>query len=194
MKIRSLFVVKLGIYVSLRGCKLRRAERTSCAGPMDPSRFSPPRPKRAGSPGTGRPAPLPRPSVKRHHPALSGPRRGRCSNLSCASSRINRQCRHQAYRATFVATLQEPDTLTSLDWITVAKPRSCLKTGFDFMIKYSSYRRTNRTKSNAPTDLLRSLETEYHELQDLRERVRKAEAAAAASVRPRGNGHPQDKD
>jgi hypothetical protein len=62
------------------------------------------------------------------------------------------------------------------------------------MIRYSSNRSTNRTKSNAPTDLPRSLETEYHELQDLRERVRKAEAAAATRVRPRDNGHPQNKD
>jgi len=62
------------------------------------------------------------------------------------------------------------------------------------MIKYSSSRSTNRTKSDALTDLLRSLETEYHELQDLRERVRKAEAAAATRVRPCGNGHPQNKD
>jgi len=48
------------------------------------------------------------------------------------------------------------------------------------MIRYSSYSSTNyRTRSNALTSLLRSLEEEYHALQDLRERVRKAEAAAA---------------
>jgi hypothetical protein len=55
-----------------------------------------------------------------------------------------------------------------------------VKAGFDFMIRYSSYRVTNYpTRSNASTDLLRSLETEYHELKDLREQVRKAEATAA---------------
>lgn len=63
------------------------------------------------------------------------------------------------------------------------------------MIRYSSYRGTNyRTKSNAPTNLLRSLETEYRELQGLRERVRKAEAAAATRLRPRDKGHPQNGD
>jgi hypothetical protein len=63
------------------------------------------------------------------------------------------------------------------------------------MIRYSSYRGTNhRSKSNAPTNLLRSLETEYHELQDLRERVRKAEASAAARRKPRGKGYPQNSD
>jgi hypothetical protein len=47
------------------------------------------------------------------------------------------------------------------------------------MIRYSSYGRTNyRTNPTAPTKLLCSLATEYRELQELRERVRKAEAAA----------------
>ena len=47
------------------------------------------------------------------------------------------------------------------------------------MIRYSSYSGTNyRTNPAAPTKLLYSLETEYRELQDLRERVRKAEAVA----------------
>ena len=62
------------------------------------------------------------------------------------------------------------------------------------MIRYTSNLSTNHTKSNVLTNLLRSLETEYHELQDLRERVRKAEAAAATRVRPRANGHPRNKD
>jgi len=49
----------------------------------------------------------------------------------------------------------------------------------DFMIRYSSYAGTNyRTNPSAPTKLLCSVETEYRELLDLRERVRKAEAAA----------------
>jgi hypothetical protein len=49
------------------------------------------------------------------------------------------------------------------------------------MIRYSSYGGTNhRTNPSAPTKLLCSLETEYRELQDLRERVRMAEAAARA--------------
>jgi hypothetical protein len=90
---------------------------------------------------------------------------------------------------TFVSTLQKPDTLAStFSGSPVAPPRSNrfaadrsrVKAGFDFMIRYSSYRVTNYpTKSNASTDLLRSLETEYHELKELREQVRKAEAAAA---------------
>jgi hypothetical protein len=54
----------------------------------------------------------------------------------------------------------------------------------DFMIRYSSYSLTNyRTNPSAPTELLCSLAKEYRELQDLRERVRKAEAAAASAVR-----------
>jgi hypothetical protein len=49
------------------------------------------------------------------------------------------------------------------------------------MIRYSSYGGTNyRTSPSAPTKLLCSLETEYRELQNLRERVRMAEAAARA--------------
>jgi hypothetical protein len=62
------------------------------------------------------------------------------------------------------------------------------KPGIDFMIRYSSYggtnyrtnptTPTNRTNPITPTKLLCSLATEYRELQDLRERVRKAEAAA----------------
>jgi|SRR5450631_39660 hypothetical protein len=52
------------------------------------------------------------------------------------------------------------------------------KPGIDFMIRYSSYSGTNyRTNPTTPTELLCSLATEYRELQDLRERVRKAEAA-----------------
>jgi hypothetical protein len=43
-----------------------------------------------------------------------------------------------------------------------------------------------RTNPSAPNKLLSSIETEYRELQDLRERVRKAEAAAAKRLRPRG--------
>jgi hypothetical protein len=53
------------------------------------------------------------------------------------------------------------------------------KPGIDFMIRYSSYGGTNyRTNPTTPTKLLCSLATEYRELQDLRERVRKPEAAA----------------
>jgi hypothetical protein len=55
------------------------------------------------------------------------------------------------------------------------------------MIRYSSYRGTNyRTKSDAPTNLRRLIETEYQELQDLRERVKRAETAAAKRLKPRG--------
>jgi hypothetical protein len=52
------------------------------------------------------------------------------------------------------------------------------------MIKYSSYSRTNYpTNLSEPTKLLCSVETEYRELLELRERVRKAEAAAARCLR-----------
>ncbi len=47
------------------------------------------------------------------------------------------------------------------------------------MIRYSSYGSSNyRTNQRAPTELLCPLEKEYRELQDLRERVRMAEAKA----------------
>jgi hypothetical protein len=63
---------------------------------------------------------------------------------------------------------------------TVSGPMVLLeKPGIDFMIRYSSYGGTNyRTNPTTPTKLLCSLATEYRELQDLRERVKKAEAAA----------------
>jgi hypothetical protein len=52
------------------------------------------------------------------------------------------------------------------------------------MIRYSTYRYTNRrTNPSTPTQLLSSLEKEFRELQDLRERVREAEAAAAKRLR-----------
>ena len=51
-----------------------------------------------------------------------------------------------------------------------------------------------RTKPSAPTNLLGSLEAEYRELRDLRERVRKAEAAVAKRLGPRGRGTPTDGD
>ena len=75
---------------------------------------------------------------------------------------------------------------------TVARPsvktfsgrRSCLKQGIGLMIRYSSYGGTNyRTTPSAPTTLLCSLEIEYRELQDLRERVRMVEAAAREATR-----------
>jgi hypothetical protein len=65
-----------------------------------------------------------------------------------------------------------------------------LKTWFDFMIRYSAYGGTNyRMNPSALTNLPCSLATEYRELKDLRERVRKAEAAAAKHLGPRGRGH-----
>jgi len=79
---------------------------------------------------------------------------------------------------------------------TVAKPsvktfsgrRSCLKQGIGLMIRYSSYAGTNyRTNQSAPTKLLCSLAIEYRELQDLRERVRIAEAAARNAPRDQKN-------
>jgi hypothetical protein len=51
------------------------------------------------------------------------------------------------------------------------------------MIRYSTYRSTN---PSAPTELLGSIEKEYRELLDLREQVRKAEAAAAERLSARG--------
>ena len=72
---------------------------------------------------------------------------------------------------------------------------ACLKTGVDFMIRYTSYNITNYPeKPDGQTNLLGSLETEYRELQKLRERVRKAEAAAAKRLGSRGKGHPQNGD
>ena len=57
--------------------------------------------------------------------------------------------------------------------------RSCLQQDIGLMIRYSSYGSSNyRTNQSAPTELLCPLEKEYRELQDLRERVRMAEAAA----------------
>ena len=48
------------------------------------------------------------------------------------------------------------------------------------MIRYSTYRGTNyQTDPSAPIELLGSIAKEYRELQDLREQVRQAEAAAA---------------
>jgi hypothetical protein len=47
------------------------------------------------------------------------------------------------------------------------------------MIRYSSYHPSEQTKL-----LLCSVETEYRELLELRERVRKAEAAVAMRLRP----------
>jgi hypothetical protein len=67
------------------------------------------------------------------------------------------------------------------------QPDVLFKKGFDLMIRYSYCRGTNyRTNLSAPTQLLSSLEKEYRELQDLRERIREAEAAAAKRLRPRG--------
>ena len=51
-----------------------------------------------------------------------------------------------------------------------------------------------RTKLSAPTNLLCSVEAEYRELRDLRERVRKAEAAVAQRLGSRGRGTPTDGD
>jgi hypothetical protein len=60
------------------------------------------------------------------------------------------------------------------------------------MIRYSAYGGTNyRMKPSAPSNLPCSLETEYRDLQELRERVRKAEAAATRRLHPRGSGRPQ---
>jgi hypothetical protein len=57
--------------------------------------------------------------------------------------------------------------------------------------RYSSYSRTKyRTNPNERTKLLRSVETEYRELLDLRERVRKAEAAAAMRLRAKKKKQP----
>ena len=52
-----------------------------------------------------------------------------------------------------------------------------LSGGVDFMIRYSSYGSTNRQTPSRQI-YLDPLEVEYRELEELRERVRKAEAAA----------------
>ena len=63
------------------------------------------------------------------------------------------------------------------------------------MIRYSSYRGTNYpTNPSTPDQLLSSLEKEYRELQDLRERVKKAEAAATKRLGPRDKRHRQNND
>jgi hypothetical protein len=90
---------------------------------------------------------------------------------------------------------QKPDTLITPDISrmpsqsrrsNIFSPTPCFKKGFDLMIRYSTYRSTNRrTNPSTPIQLLSSLEEEYRELQDLRERVREAEAAAAKRLRPR---------
>jgi hypothetical protein len=55
------------------------------------------------------------------------------------------------------------------------------------MIRYSTYRGTiYQTDPSAPIELLGSIAKEYRELQDLREQVREAEAAAAKRLSPRG--------
>ena len=59
---------------------------------------------------------------------------------------------------------------------------SYLKQASIFMIRYSTQRETN---PSTPIELLGSIAKEYRELQDLRERVRKAEAAAAKRPSPR---------
>jgi hypothetical protein len=52
------------------------------------------------------------------------------------------------------------------------------------MIRYTSYGSIKyRTNQSAPTELLCPLEKEYRELQDLRERVRMAEATAREALR-----------
>jgi hypothetical protein len=63
-----------------------------------------------------------------------------------------------------------------------------------FMAKNSTYRpRNDRTNPSALTLLRRSLIKEFRELQDLRQRVRKAEAAAAERlIRPRGKAQQKD--
>ena len=62
------------------------------------------------------------------------------------------------------------------------------------MTRKSPYRSTNdRTNPSALNQLLSSLAKEYRELHDLRDRVRKAEAAAAERlVRPRGKAQRKD--
>jgi hypothetical protein len=90
--------------------------------------------------------------------------------------------------------LRRPDTFGHTGNLpdAVAKPSvehfqpDALLKGFDMMIRYSTYRFTNLlTNPSTPIQPLSSLETEYRELQDLRERVREAEAAAAKRLRSR---------
>jgi hypothetical protein len=56
------------------------------------------------------------------------------------------------------------------------------------MIRYSSYGSTNNRAPSERTYHLETLAAEYRELQELRERVKKAEAAAAQRLKSRGEG------
>ena len=71
----------------------------------------------------------------------------------------------------------------------------CPNAGVDFMIGYSAYGRTNYlTKPGAASSNLRcSLEAEYREPLESRERVTKAEAAALR-LKPRVSGHTKNVD
>lgn len=96
---------------------------------------------------------------------------------------------------TFIATLQRPDTLIAPDisGIAVAKlsvehfqSDASFKEASIFIIRYSNSRSAIRlTNPNAPTELFSPVEKEYRELLDLREQVKKAEAAAKR-LGPRG--------
>jgi hypothetical protein len=56
------------------------------------------------------------------------------------------------------------------------------------MIRYSSYGSTNNRAPTERTYHLETLAAEYRELQELRERVKKAEAAAAQRLKSCGEG------
>lgn len=60
------------------------------------------------------------------------------------------------------------------------------------MIRYSSYGSTNHRAPSSQIIYLDPLEADYHELQELRERVRKAEAAARTAQVPAGLESPGD--
>src|SRR5215831_11398152 len=79
----------------------------------------------------------------------------------------------------FVAVSRELDTLTNLGC-----PISG-HSGIDLMIRYSSYGSTNYRTPHERTSL-DPLAAEYRKLQELRERVREAEAAAAKRLKSRG--------
>ena len=63
-------------------------------------------------------------------------------------------------------------------------PAAVLQQAADFMIRYLSNAPSKQTK------LPCSVETEYRELMDLRERVREAETAAAMRLRPQKGNRP----
>jgi hypothetical protein len=90
----------------------------------------------------------------------------------------------------FVVLSQSPDRLLDISQqqqpsFSFFRPAIvCSKKGTIFMIRFSSYGANNYRTPSAQT-YLDPLQVQYEELQKLRERVRKAEAAAAQGMKRR---------